>query len=327
MTYETKRPKFSIYRGLPGSGKSTDARNYQAEQASSRHRNNVVIVERDIIRRELDPEGTLWYQQEFEHKVTTIHAARIRLNLEAGNDVICSDTNLPNQSAKRLAELGVRLGAEVEFVDFRDVPLLTVLANNSQREGTDKFVDPEFITDKWERFIQGKVLTHPDIPTAEELAAQDAAKLLTAEKYVAPLIGVPTVLVDLDGTLADHNGRNPYDTSKYAEDLVNGNVLDIVLGLDRMDYRIDIMTGRDASYEMVIRDWLDKYRVPYTALRMRPAGNTERDDKVKLDLFEKHYRNERDISVQFCIDDRDRVISMYRNVLGLQVFQANYGNF
>lgn len=327
MTYETKRPKFSIYRGLPGSGKSTDAASYAAERTSIMGHNNVVIVERDVIRRELDPEGTSWYHQPFEERVTGIHRSRIKLNLEAGNDVLCSDTNLQNRSVKQLIEFGVRHGAEVEIVDFRDISLMSCLHNNSQREGTDKYVEPEFITKQYERYIQGKVLTNPEIPTKEELDAKDAARVLRAEPYTPTSYGIPTVLVDLDGTLADHNGRNPYDTSKYAEDLIFGNVLDVVLGLDRMDYRIDIVTGRDAAYEPVIRDWLHKYRVPYTALRMRPAGNTERDDKVKLDLFERYYRNEKELAVQFCIDDRDRVVEMYRNVLGLQVLQVAPGAF
>lgn len=336
MTYETKNPQLSLYRGLPGSGKSTDARKYQLERAKTSNRQaSVVIVERDIIRRELDPSGQDWYTKEFEERVTELHRLRIRANLEAKNDVLVSDTNLPNRSVKQLIELGVRSGADVEIVDLRNIPLERVLARNFQRQGTSKYVDPDYINTAHVRFIAGKTLSNPVIPTLEELLEKDASKAgvpLKAAKYIPHPMGVPTVLVDLDGTLADHDGRNPYDTSKYAEDLISGNVLDTVLGLhNAMDYRIDIMTGREEKFRQVCVDWLAKHGVPYTELHMRPntpdGKPKERDDKVKLDLFEKHYRNTPDIAVQFCIDDRARVVRMYRDVLGLQVFQVNDGDF
>lgn len=321
MSFKELAPTLYIYRGLPGSGKSTDARQFVAERASnSNYTEANVIVERDIIRRTLNPEGDKWYVHDFEAEVTKHQDFMISTNLKAGNNVISSDTNLPNANAKRVARLGVNAGANVEFVEFRDVGLTDCLNNNEKRKGTNKYVDPEFIKQAHERFIAGKALSHPALP---EPAAP--ANDLVAEKYVPTQYGIPTVLVDLDGTLADHNGRDPYDESKYAEDLVSGNVLDVVLGLHKLGYRIDIMTGRHEKYRQVCLDWLDKYRVPFVDLHMRPGDG--RDDKVKLELFEQNYRNNPELAVQFCIDDRDRVVSMYRNVLGIQVLQVNYGNF
>lgn len=318
------KPTLYVYRGLPGSGKSTDARQFVAERAANtQYQEHTVIVERDIIRRELDPAGEKWYVHDFEAAVTKVQDERITLNLKAGNNVISADTNLPNRNAGRVARLGADLDANVEFVEFRDVDLQDCLNNNENRKDTDKYVDPDHIRSLHERFIAGTKLTHPLV----KKSSVPAEEVLQAEKYVPAGWGVPTVLVDLDGTLADHNGRNPYDDSKYAEDLVNGNVLDVVMGLHEMDYTIDIVTGRSAEYRQVCLDWLDKFNIPYDDLIMRPAGDTRRDDVVKLELFEQNYRNNLDKSVQFCIDDRDRVVNMYRNALGLQVLQVAPGDF
>jgi hypothetical protein len=321
MSFNENAPTLYIYRGLPGSGKSTDARQFVAERAAnSNYQKHTVIVERDLIRRELSPSGEGWYVHDFEAGVTKIQDERITLNLKAGNDVINSDTNLPNPNAKRVARVGVNAGANVEFVEFRDVDLVDCLNNNERRKGTDKYVDPSFIKGAHERFIAGKALSHPTPPEPAKPAND-----LVGEKYVATPWGIPTVLVDLDGTLADHNGRDPYDESKYSEDLISGNVLDLVLGLHSLGYRIDIVTGRHERYRDVCLAWLAKYNIPYVNLHMRPGPG--RDDKVKLDLFEANYRNNPELAVQFCIDDRDRVVSMYRNVLGLQVMQVAEGNF
>lgn len=316
-------PTLTIYRGLPGSGKSTGARNHIQDRMLQSVDRGIVRIERDQIRRELNPIGNHWYEQEFEGDVTKAQDKRITLNLTAGNDVLASDTNLPNRSAGRLARVGVLAGASVKFAEYRFVPLEACLENNAKRKGTDKFVDPKFITGAHERFIKGKVLTQPAVPSLEELQTPQ----LTAEKYVPSQYGIPTVLLDLDGTAALHNGRNPYDTTLYHTDGISGNVLDITLGLHHLGYRIDIMTGRDAKFRSVCEKWARNAGFPYTEMHMRPEGNTERDDKVKLDLFEKFYRKNDLQAVQFCIDDRDRVVSMYRNVLGLQVMQVAEGNF
>lgn len=317
------KPILYIYRGLPGSGKSTDARSFVAENASNRESTRaIVIVERDILRRIEDPIAAEWYTQEFERAITKVQYEKIALNLRAGNNVISSDTNLPNQNVKQLMQIAVNNGADLNVIDFRDVTLAKCLENNENRYGTDKYVDPEFIKSAHERFIKGKSLDNPEIP--HPAAPTD---LLQAEPYKPSPMGVPYALVDLDGTLALHNGRNPYDTTKYHEDLVNGNVLDTIIGLKEVGYTIDVVTGRSAEHRQVCLDWLDKMSVPYNDLIMRPAGDTRRDDVVKLELFEQNYRNHEDKAVQLCIDDRDRVVSMYRNVLEIPVFQVNYGAF
>jgi hypothetical protein len=57
---------------------------------------------------------------------------------------------------------------------------------------------------------------------------------------------------------------------------------------------------------------------------MRVAGDHRKDSIVKQEIFENHIDGMFD--VQFVLDDRDQVVTMWRS-LGLQCFQVAEGNF
>ncbi len=133
------------------------------------------------------------------------------------------------------------------------------------------------------------------------------------------------VMVDVDGTLAIMNGRGPFEWTKVGQDLVNEPVADLVRRLKTSGLSVIIMTGRDGSCLGETKKWLTDNKIPYDEIYTRPAKNFEKDSVIKKRMYETYVKDEFDI--QFVLDDRDQVVKMWREVLGLPVFQVAEGNF
>lgn len=135
------------------------------------------------------------------------------------------------------------------------------------------------------------------------------------------------VIVDIDGTLALRQvfGRSPFDWHRVGEDLPNGPVVELVkLIAAAGQHTIIIMSGRDAVCRLQTVMWLAAQGIDYALLLMRPAGDNRGDTTVKAELFERHIAPTFDVA--FVIDDRDRVVKMWRE-RGLTVFQCAEGAF
>jgi predicted kinase len=298
----TRRPTFTITRGLPGSGKTTWAR----EQPGA------VRVNRDDLRRMLHggPLGFGWA----EVQVTVAQRAQIEALLRAGVNVICDDTNLRARVARELFDLGRQCGADVVFRDFTDVTLEECIARDAGREG-DARVGEEAIRGMFQRYLAGRKLPLP-VPAAEPVAST---------RY-SPTPGTPnTILVDIDGTVALMDGRSPYDMTRVRHDRPNHAVIEAVRAMHAAGFRIVFCSGRTDDGREDTAHWLDRHvGVPYEALHMRTTGDQRKDSVVKAEIFEREIRGNYHVVAVF--DDRDQVVRMWRS-LGLTVFQVADGNF
>lgn len=81
-----------------------------------------------------------------------------------------------------------------------------------------------------------------------------------------------------------------------------------------------ILSGRSDEVEGYTKDWLAKHFVPYTYLVMRQSGNYEADHKLKFKMLTEFLRD-KDFEVQFIVDDRQRVVDMWRDN-GFNVLQC-----
>ena len=77
------------------------------------------------------------------------------------------------------------------------------------------------------------------------------------------------VCVDIDGTVALMNGRNPYDYSKVSEDLPNEPICNLIRRLFATHVNFVFVSGRPDSCLTETIEWVDKNVVPYYTLRMR----------------------------------------------------------
>jgi len=299
-----------ITRGLPGSGKSTWAKAFASIAG------NTAIVERDELRMQLF--GSYWTgKQEDEERVTRLQDKLVRSCLTEGMRVVISDTHLPDRSVKKWLKLGAELGVPVSTQEFRHVPLAQVLAQNTQRQRSGKFVDPKVITDKYERFLKGRNLD-------KEVTYTPKAKA-TIEPYKQP--DFPTeyeaVIFDIDGTLAVMGDRSPYDGAKVYIDELNADVYASLEAHWKLGREILIVSGRDEAYREVTERWLADKGVNYNELYMRPTeeGEKREDSIIKHELFNKYIRP-KFYKIVGVYDDRHRVLRMWRE-LGLTTFHVN----
>jgi predicted kinase len=115
----------TITRGLPGSGKTTWARQQKA----------AVRVNRDDLRRMLHGRHLGFARAEVQ--VTVAQRALVAALLDAGVNVICDDTNLSTTAVRELRRIAVQAGAEMVIQDFTDVPIDVCIARDAARaDGT-----------------------------------------------------------------------------------------------------------------------------------------------------------------------------------------------
>ena len=134
------------------------------------------------------------------------------------------------------------------------------------------------------------------------------------------------ILVDMDGTLCHREGftdRDPYDWSRSSEDGLDPIVADIVQRF-APDHTIIVFTARPASAEIICRSWLKRHKVPFDHIFTRPDGDNREDSIVKWEMFEEHVKPF--WSTQFVLDDRQRVVDMWRSN-GLKCLQVASGDF
>lgn len=152
---------------------------------------------------------------------------------------------------------------------------------------------------------------------------------------IAPQL-VQSLVVDIDGTLADCGHRRHHLDGEKKDwdaffaamdlDLPKVNVISAVEGFYRSGLQPVFLTGRFEKYRATTNDWLVKH-LPLAAefpLLMRPDGDYRPDHVVKREIYERQIAPSH--AVQLVLDDRDQVVSMWRE-LGLECWQVAAGDF
>lgn len=298
-------PTLNILRGIPGSGKSTFAKAWLAEDPENR-----VRVNRDGIRWTQgirDGIGT----NEQEKMVSAIEVATVKAGLDAGKDVIIDATNLNKRFVTPWFKIATRYGADIKFIDI-ELPVYECILRDQQRGAQGG------------REVGVKVIK---AFADRHKIDYDTGKLPQAPKQAEKLVFTPAparddmkptaIIVDIDGTLANHQGiRNPYDTSKYAQDTYHENVVRIVSELGAVNHVI-LVSGRDSAFREVTVAWLQNGFVYYDEFYMRAEGDKRNDAIVKHDIYHEHIAPRYNVIGVF--DDRGRVLRMWREI-GLTTF-------
>lgn len=298
-------PKLIALRGYSGSGKSTWAREWLDEDP-----NNRLVTSRDDLRHTLfNEEGVLTNDK--EALITKIQQQVIADALENDFDVVVDNTSLRTSYLKDFADLASDLGADFEVVDFKVDINTCIRRDNIRQLMGQRYVGPKVIQEQARRF---------PIQNWKPVTARPKANI-NIEPYVIE-DGLPyVVVVDIDGTVADHDGlRGHFDWGKVGGDLPKGEIIKIV-GLLSRTYDVIFFSGR----EDVCRDDTIKWLRENITLRkgielyMRKAGDSRPDWIVKYELFQKYIRGKYNVAA--VIDDRLQVVRMWHK-LGVPVFRV-----
>lgn len=284
--------KLIVLRGLPASGKSTWAKDYVERNPGW------IRVNKDDLRTMLH--NGVW-SMEYEQAVICARDAIIVGALLKDINVIVDDTNFNSAHVTHIMELCKTHNTSFEVKDF-DVDLSDCLRRNAERPESSRVPD-KVILDMYAKYV---------LPNKPKLAQSiDKPK---------------SIIVDLDGTLALHNGRHPFDFMRCYEDLVNKPVLECVQAMQDKGYRLIFLTGREETAYKLTEQWLkDKCGIEYGyTIHMRSEGDNRKDSLVKEEIIKErilpnHY-------VEFVLDDRQQVVDHLRE-LGLTVFQVAPGKY
>jgi predicted kinase len=289
--------------GAPASGKSTWARENAVDL-------NAAIVCRDDIR----------IMQGLKHGdnedlVTVVEQALIEGLISEGKDFIVADTNINKKFRNRLIKFCHQRGADVELVVF-DVPLDELIRRDFKR---DAQVGPDVIM-RMHNDLKGQQLKSESLPVQE---------YAPYEHGLYKDFRQPAIVIDIDGTVARHHNRNPYDYSKVGDDHPIHDVIGIVTTLTTEYFPVFVSGRDDICYEDTA-NWIERnmgidVRNPNEArLIMRKTGDQRPDWQIKNEIYDAEVIPRYNICMVF--DDRDQVVYHLRR-RGITVAQVAPGRF
>jgi predicted kinase len=281
------RPKLLALRGLPASGKTT----YAKELVNK----GWVRVNKDDMRAMLNNSK---FSKDNESYILSLRDEIIISSLVQGKNVVVDDTNLDPKHLIAFESIAGEFLADFE-IRFFDTDVQECIKRNALRE---KPVPEKVIYAMNERY-----LTPPPAVIEYDDNKEEC------------------IIVDIDGTLAHiADGRSPYDASRAMNDSLDDAVSVITAMFYNHDYKVIILTGRSAEHRDVTVEWLEANNVEYDEIYTRAEGDTREDSIIKEELFRTHV--EPRFNVKFVLDDRNRVVNMWRRI-GLKCLQVAEGNF
>lgn len=295
--------KLTVLIGLPASGKT--------RWAMENRKPNDIVVCRDDIR--MSNYG-IWHGDPIdENHVTKIERQQMIAAFENGYSVISANTNLNKRNVQRMVDLAAQFGAEVEYVYF-ELPPATCIEYDKHR---DKKVGAKVIN---------RMAKKAGINDKGWIPKHDYY-LHKIEPYVNDESLPDCIVVDLDGTIARHVDRSPYDYSKVYTDEVIEPVWNIVKAVEDSGVEVVFLSGRNEECREETERWLREKlgRDESQPLFMRPRTNPNGPDFiVKDELLEQYVVP--NYNILAVVDDRRQVVTTWETK-GLTVLDVARNKF
>lgn len=136
---------------------------------------------------------------------------------------------------------------------------------------------------------------------------------------------VPCFMFDIDGTLALHSGRDPYQWIDADGDRPNQVVVAVLRAFHQTGLTIVYISGRPEDARQLTLAWIDREVGVAGQLFMRPSGDFRKDAEIKLEIYRRDIEPIFEVLAVF--DDRDQVVQMWREQAGVTCFQVADGKF
>ena len=277
-----------MMRGLPGSGKSTRAREIVDNNP------NTVRLNKDQFREMMyfHTRGALGYRGQLEDAVQEAEAAAAAAALSRGYNVVIDDTNLKDEHEERWKWVARDAKANFEIVSLLDVPVSECVARDDVREN----------------------------PVGRMAIYRMAHALGLVQPNNKPVeLQQPYVVADLDGTIANIAHREDmlklgadFSWQKFFDAMIDDVPREEIVSLIKDGFPghpLVIITARPESYRDICEKWLKDWGITYHALLMRDVEDRRPDWVIKQELI----NNFLDKSlIAMWIDDRPSVIRQVR---------------
>ena len=287
-------PKVIMYKGLPASGKSTEAKKLVTESNGKIKR-----VNKDDLRKMIDAGEWSGKNEKF---ILEIRDEVVRMCVVKGIDLIVDDTNFSPVHEEHLKSLAERWGGTFEINDsFCSVPVEECIKRDLKRPDS---VGEKVIRDMARQYLEPKV----EAPKFDESL---------------PMVA----LFDIDGTLALSPHRSPYDFSRVSEDQKNVPIVLLAERIAKHSCRVIFVSGREETCRKDTEEWLKKninLDGQDVELHMRPEGDRRKDVIIKKEIYEREIKGK--YNVWLVVDDRNQTVEGWR-ALGLTCLQCDEGNF
>jgi predicted kinase len=317
--------KVEMLVGIPGSGKSTYAKQVIAKDPS-----NWVRINNDDLRAMMN--GSVW-SQEYEKLITDTRNYLIRDALKRGKNVLIDNLNINRRHFDDTCKIAKSVNADIQvFEKAFYIELAEALERNSKREGAARV--PDDVVKKW--FKESGGTSFKFYKSRVEVFYERKGNSQTTE---APthVPGAPeAVICDLDGTLALIHGRSPYDaTDCDIKDLPNIPVIETIKAHFNAGRKIIFCSGREDKYRPETVRFIEKHlrmpsdRMPNVntfsyQLHMRKTDDFRKDAVIKEEIYQGEIEGK--YNVLCVLDDRNQVVEFWRSK-GLTCFQVAEGNF
>jgi len=287
-----------LMRGLPGSGKST-----KAKELVSAGKGRVVRVNKDELRAMLFP-GLTWHPKH-ESLVVNVQKQIVDETNYNGVDVVIIDDTNYNPKIVAMWENLAKMHTWKFSIHDMGTDVETCIRNDIKRKDDGgRYVGADV--------IRNMAMKHNVIKQEKEF-----------------------VIFDLDGTLCDITVRRKaaempdgklnygkfFDPTLVATDTPRQEIIDKIKGHCDQGHEIIIMSGRSDRTREATTTWLSKYGVAWDRLIMRPDTNYQDDAVLKQGFLTNYVEKSKCIMVY---DDRPKVIRMWKKE-GLTVVDVGNG--
>ena len=289
--------KIIVLQGPPASGKSTWAR--ETAKAGTPY----VIVNRDAIRL---ARGDYWIPEQ-ENYISDMEEYGVRSAINRNLIPIIDATNLNPKTIKKWEDLAKELNCELEYKKFY-IPFKEALERDSNRElSVGKKVLKNFYTKYfYEEFVKE--------------VGYDDRFILDQNNYLPNC-----VIIDLDGTVALHQGRLPYDWDKISSDKCDTRMKKLIEQFNYQSIKIIFLTGRPESAREETKKWITTHfpTLNYMLL-MRDNQDCRPGEVYKRTTWESFIKHSFNTLCVF--EDSNKCVDMWRE-LGLLTCQVANGDY
>lgn len=300
--------KIIILQGCPCSGKSTWARQFKQEQESLSNDEKWEIISRDTIRYQI---GNGKYTLKHEKEVTEIENSSLERCVSEGYNIIIDATNLNPKTIERWKTFSRVYNYDIEFKEFY-VPYNEAMRRSVQRKNDGGlYISKKVMLDFYNRYYKERL--------EDEL--RDKRIIRQPENLK------PAIICDLDGTLALHTGRTPFDWSRINEDKIDPRLNKLLKQMSMVNAKIFFVTGRNDSARPATLKWLeDNFELSTKDYELvtRRDSDYRSSDVYKREVYKQQIENKYDVICVF--EDSNKCVDMWRSegLLTCQVHNSDY---